>query len=74
MRGLLIGAAALALAACSGANVSGPGASVGPIPGATPAPAGPGSTIGTGSVKVALLLPLIGTMAALGVVVKLGLG
>lgn len=55
LRGLLIGAAALALAACSGANIPGPGPTAGPAP---TAPAAPGSTIGTGSVKVALLLPL----------------
>lgn len=57
LRGLLVGAAALALAACSGANIQGAGPSAGPGP-APAAPAAPGSTIGTGSVKVALLLPL----------------
>ncbi len=58
LRGALLGAATLLLAACSGANVGGPSPG-GPIPSATPTgPAAPGSTIGTGSVKVALLLPL----------------
>lgn len=55
-REFMLGTASLTLAACSGANISGPG---GPV--ATPAPTGPaapGTTIGTGSVKVALLLPL----------------
>ncbi len=58
LRGALLGAGTLLLAACSGANLGGqaPG---GPVPTATPTgPAAPGSTIGTGSVKVALLLPL----------------
>ena len=57
LRGLLVGAAALALPACSGANIQGAGPAAGPGPAPT-APAAPGSTIGTGSVKVALLLPL----------------
>ncbi len=56
-REFMLGAASLSLAACSGANISGPGGPVATGPAPT-APAAPGSTIGTGSVKIALLLPL----------------
>ncbi len=56
-RKFMLGTASLALAACSGANISGPGGPVATGPAPT-APAAPGSTIGTGSVKIALLLPL----------------
>jgi len=56
-REFMLGAASLTLAACSGANISGPGGPVATGPAPT-APAAPGSTIGTGSVKIALLLPL----------------
>lgn len=57
VRTLLLGGAGLALAGCSGATFPGAGS---PLPTPTGAqPTGmPGSTIGTGSVRIGLLLPL----------------
>jgi ABC-type branched-subunit amino acid transport system substrate-binding protein len=63
--GLAAASLALALAGCSGANLGGPPTPVpvGTAPTAQAAP-GAGSTIGTGSVKVALILPLTAGGAA----------
>lgn len=69
-RSLLLGAASLTLAACSGANVAGPASPTGPGPGPA-APAAPGTTIGSGSVKIALLLPLSAGGAAGATAVQL---
>jgi ABC-type branched-subunit amino acid transport system substrate-binding protein len=57
-RGFLSAAMLVGLAGCSGLNLGGAEPGGGPAPTAPTAQAAPGTTIGSGSVKVALLLPL----------------
>ncbi len=59
-RGLLLGAAGLALSGCMGMNMPGMSPPVAAVPSAPAPVAASGPTIGTGSVKVALILPLTG--------------